>query len=125
MLVDVLIAVNILFHDRIPIQTELQMMGKQKSQCKTQMFSANVTGSGPASHVLLAKTELGLCSIDTSSCDNRLAFVLAIIFAPAAFAVAAHFTTSRRVLVLVDRAIAASIPRSIVVVLFKRRLKGR
>ena len=43
MIVDVLTAVNMLFHDRIPIQMELQMMGKQKRQCKTQMFSANVT----------------------------------------------------------------------------------
>ena len=51
--------------------------------------------------------------------------MLAITFAPAAFAVAAHFTTSRRVLVLVNMAIAASISWSIVVVLFKRRLNER
>ena len=30
MIVDVLTAVNMLFHDHIPIQMELQMMGKQK-----------------------------------------------------------------------------------------------
>ena len=48
-----------------------------------------------------------------------------MMFVPAAFAVAAHFTTSRRVIVLVDLPIAASISWSIVVVLFKRSSNGQ
>ena len=49
---------------------------------------------------------------------------LTVMFAPAAFAVAAHFTTSRRVLLLFDMPIAASISWSIVVVLYKRSSNG-
>ena len=63
--------------------------------------------------MLLAEAEPGLFYVDPSSCRNRRTFVLGIIFATVALAVAAHFTTSRRVLVLVDLLIAASISWSI------------
>ena len=74
--------------------------------------------------MLLAETEHGLSGLDPSSCHNRRTFVLAIIFAPAAFAVATHFTTSRQVLVLVDKAIAANIYLSVVIVLCIRKCKS-
>ena len=49
---------------------------------------------------------------------------LTAMFAPTAFAVAAHFTTSRRVLLRVDLPIAASISLSSVVVLYRRSSTG-
>ena len=60
----------------------------------------------------------------TGPCGYSRPIVLTAMFAPAAFAVAAHFTTSQRVLVLVGLPIAASISWSSVVVLYRRSSNG-